>query len=47
MKELKEKELNNITGGIGVVGKFMIAGGIIAFLIGIIDGFTRPLKCNK
>lgn len=42
--ELSKKELNNISGG-GITGYF-IFGGIFAFLIGFIDGFTRPLKCN-
>lgn len=47
MKTLNEKELNNISGGISLTGKFLIFGGILSFLIGIFDGFTRPLKCNN
>lgn len=42
--ELSKTELNNINGG-GVAGYF-IFGGILTFLIGFIDGYTRPLKCN-
>ncbi len=45
--ELTNKELNNVVGGISIAGKFMIIGGIISFIIGIIDGFTRPIKCNR
>lgn len=44
--ELSKKELNEITGG-GIFGRrFLIFGGIISFIAGIIDGYTRPLKCN-
>lgn len=43
--ELSKTELNNIVGG-GLTG-FAIFGGIIAFIIGVIDGYTRPLKCNN
>lgn len=40
--ELSNTELTNITGG-GVT-KWIIIGGAIAFAIGFIDGFLRPLK---
>ena len=45
--ELTNKELNSVVGGISLAGKFIIIGGIISFVIGIFDGFTRPLKCNN
>lgn len=46
MKEIRNKDLKNIQGGgISVWGGIGIASGII-FLIGVIDGFVRPLKCN-
>lgn len=44
MKELTKKELNNISGG--GLSTYLIFGGIITFIVGFIDGFTRPLKCN-
>lgn len=47
MKQLKEEELKNIEGGgIGVALIF----GIIALgtlIVGIVDGYVRPLKCNE
>mgnify|MGYP003514638457 CR=1 FL=1 len=43
--ELSKTELNNISGG--AVSAYFIFGGIVTFVIGFIDGFTRPLKCNK
>lgn len=46
MKEINNNELKNIDGGgisfSAIVG---IATGI-TFLIGVIDGIVRPLKCN-
>ena len=44
MQELSKRELNDICGG-GTF-KYFAFGGIIAFIIGFLDGFTRPLKCN-
>lgn len=46
MKNLKDKELMCVEGGavkLSVV--FGIAAGV-TFLIGVIDGLFRPLKCN-
>lgn len=46
MKELNKNEMHEITGGgNGVAIGFLIAAGI-TFVIGIIDGYVRPLKCN-
>ena len=45
MKELSVKEMHDINGGSkGVIGIAIVAG--ITFLIGVIDGFVRPLRCN-
>ena len=43
---LTNEELINTKGGINwvLVG---VGGAIISFLIGIVDGYTRPLKCIK
>lgn len=46
MKNLNDKELMNVNGGginIGIV--VGIAAGV-TFLIGVIDGIIRPLKCK-
>jgi len=46
MIELNKEEIQKISGGgISIWGGIGIATGII-FLIGVIDGFVRPLKCN-
>lgn len=46
MIELEKKQLLEVKGGASKVG---IAAGIIAgvvFIIGVIDGYVRPLKCH-
>ena len=46
MKEINEKDLKNIQGGgLSVWGAIGI-GAIVTVVIGVIDGFVRPLKCN-
>ncbi len=46
MYKLTDKELLSIQGGAISFGTgLLIVGGII-FLIGVIDGYVRPLKCN-
>lgn len=45
MKALTKAELQQIDGGIAVWGVMGIIGGI-TFIIGVLDGFIRPLKCN-
>lgn len=44
---LQEKELINITGGKASYSLFLVLGGIVTFLIGVVDGYMRPLKCNN
>ncbi len=44
MKEISKAELKQIkAGGVGL--GIMIVAGVI-FIIGVIDGYVRPLKCN-
>lgn len=45
MKEINSQELHEINGGSHIAIGLAIAAGI-TFLIGVIDGFVRPLKCN-
>lgn len=44
--ELSNQELNSIIGGAKKVSYGLLLGGIITLIIGIIDGYLRPLKCN-
>ncbi len=44
MEKLEKKDLQKISGG-GIGIGLLIGAGII-FLIGVIDGYMRPLKCN-
>lgn len=47
LKELNVKELKNIKGGFfgSKLIMSLITGG--AFVIGLLDGFLRPLKCRN
>ena len=44
MERLGKRELQKIAGG-GLGVGLLIGAGVI-FLIGVIDGYIRPLKCN-
>jgi len=46
MIKLKEKEMKEISGGGINVGLWIGIGAGVSFLIGLIDGIIRPLKCN-
>ncbi len=46
MKKISKKELMQIKGGSISVGTAFGIGAGIVFLIGVIDGFVRPLKCH-
>ncbi len=41
---LTEKELKQVTGG--EYGIWAAIGGVVAFLIGLFDGFLNPTKCG-
>lgn len=44
MKEISKQELKTIRGGGFGLGIAIVAG--VIFIIGVIDGFVRPLRCN-
>lgn len=43
---LNKKELLQVSGGGISMGLLTLIGAGIVFLIGVIDGYVRPLKCN-
>lgn len=47
MMVLQNEELATITGGAVKYAVIAVIGGVIAFAIGVIDGYLRPLACNK
>lgn len=45
MDKLNDNELQHVKGGIG----FFAVSGIISaviFVVGVLDGIARPIKCN-
>lgn len=46
MKKIKKKQMKAINGGGFSIGLILGIGTMINFLIGIIDGYTRPLACR-
>lgn len=46
MKNLNKNELLEINGGGITLGTGLLIGAGIVFLIGVIDGYVRPLRCN-
>lgn len=46
MKRINNIELKQITGGAFSFGMALIIGGLATFIIGVVDGFVRPLRCR-
>lgn len=50
MNELTNSELMSIEGGafkVSILGAGLIIGGMITFLIGVANGYLRPLGCSS
>jgi len=47
MREIEKKELDDIKGGGISPWVAFGAGAVLVFIVGIIDGFTRPKACNE
>ena len=43
--ELSKSELSNITGG--GLGKWILIGGLVVFIIGFIDGYLNPANKRR
>lgn len=46
MNKLKKEEMLKVNGGGFSFGFLALIGSGIVFIVGLIDGFVRPLKCN-
>lgn len=44
MEMISNNELKQINGG--GFGLGILIGGLVTFVIGVIDGYVRPLKCR-
>lgn len=47
MNRLEEKELEQVQAGGVSWGLFAGIAAAITFVVGIIDGYTNPTKCNN
>lgn len=45
MNKLSNKELEHVKGGIGFFAVSSIISAVI-FVVGVLDGIARPIKCN-
>lgn len=45
--EINDEQLSCITAGGIKYGVLAAIGGVITFIIGVIEGYLRPLSCNK
>ena len=46
MKKLSKSEMKSIKGGGMSATAWAVITGVISFISGIFDGFTRPYKCR-
>lgn len=46
MREIEENELERVKGGGTSPWVFLGIGAAVVFIIGLFDGYTRPLGCN-
>lgn len=46
MIKLKKDEMKTINGGGVNFGIVIAIGSLVSFIVGIIDGYIRPIKCN-
>ena len=45
--ELNKSEMETINGGAISWGTIGCIGGILAYLIGVLSGYTNPNRCNN
>jgi lactobin A/cerein 7B family class IIb bacteriocin len=45
--KIKDEELKQINGGVIKWGLGIAIAAGVTFIIGLVDGYVRPLACNK
>ena len=43
---IREEKLYEIKGGAAKWSAGFVIGAVVSFIVGLIDGFMRPLSCN-
>ncbi len=47
MHELKKEEMIEVNGGANPVIISAIVAGVVTFVIGLLEGYSNPKKCNN
>lgn len=47
MNKLNNIEMYSVDGGAVKWGVVALIGGILTFVVGIVDGYTNPQKCHN
>lgn len=47
MRELNKEEMKTVNGGVSVAAIVSIMVGAITFIVGALEGYTNPKKCNN
>lgn len=45
--EITKSELRDVKAGAIHWGVVALVGGIVAFVVGVVDGITNPTKCRR
>ena len=47
MREIKIEEMKKVEGGMSEIAIAGIVTGVITFVIGVLSGYSNPVKCNN
>lgn len=47
MREIKIEEMKKVEGGMSEITIAGIVTGVITFVIGVLSGYSNPVKCNN
>lgn len=47
MRELNKEEMKSVNGGVSAAAIVSIVVGVVTFIVGALEGYTNPKKCNN